>query len=277
MRSVPMFLYPITLIFTSLLITGCKPNTPAAPTMNPIAEVAVTTKPVNPDTCLLKVGFDAWEPYHYLGQAAQPQGLDIDILQALTRELNCELQLVPGDWANLLSQLQAGELDVLPGASKNAERESYAWFSDAYRQEQFVLLTRTEMEMDYADFPAFIEAGHTIGVVSGYYYGDLINQLYGEKPQAFVNAQISELNLARLQDEEISGALEDSFVAAAIIRRKGLSQQIQRHSLSLAPSEVYFMLSKKSISESQLAEFNQAISALQQNGSLAELISRYQQ
>ena len=151
MRSVPMLLNTLVLVCSSLSLFGCKPNTPTAPAINPIAEVAVVTEPMMAEPCVLKVGFDAWEPYHYLGQAAQPQGLDIDILQALTRELNCELQLVPGDWANLLSQLQAGELDVLPGASKNAERERYAWFSNAYRQEQFVLLTRTEMEMDYAD------------------------------------------------------------------------------------------------------------------------------
>jgi len=95
-------------------------------------------RPKIPPACVLRAGFDAWEPYHYLGQGQQPQGLDIEILQTLAAELNCELSLQQDTWAALLRKLQSGELDILPGASISTERERYAWFSRPYRQEQFV-------------------------------------------------------------------------------------------------------------------------------------------
>src|SRR5690606_41970345 len=60
----------------------------------------------------------------------------------------------------------------------------------------------------------------------------------------FVGAIISELNMARLLDEEIDGLLEDSFVGAAILRRKGLDKYIQAHNISLGSSDVYVMFSQ---------------------------------
>lgn len=278
MRSVPLLLVVAYCVSLSLLLTACKPapqNTPVQTA--PVAETPTPTANTAENTCVLKVGFDAWEPYHYLGQGQQIVGLDIDILQALASELSCDLQLEQDTWTVLLSRLQAGELDLLPGASRNSERESYAWFSEPYRQEQFVLYTRNDTTLDFADIPSLVAAGYKIGLVSDYYYGEEIDNLYGSSPQAFVNAQIAELNMARLSDEEISAVLEDSYVATAMLRRKGLDRNISAHQLRLPPSDVHLMLSKASIDETRLAEINAAINRLKQNGALGQLLQQYQQ
>lgn len=272
MRSVNLILVAAYCICLSSLLTACKP---ASQNPTPVTAVATTSTPAV--SCVLKAGFDAWEPYHYLGQGQQAVGLDIDILQSLATELNCELQLEQDTWTALLAKLRDGELDLLPGASRSSERESYAWFSEPYRQEQFVLYTRSDSELDYADIPSLLAAGHKVGLVSDYYYGEEIDSLYGSMPDAFVSAQIAELNLARLVDEEISAALEDSYVATAMLRRKGLDRQISAHTLRLPASDVHLMLSKASISETQLNELNQAINRLKQNGRLAQLLQQYQQ
>ncbi|GHG72178.1 periplasmic solute-binding protein [Alishewanella longhuensis] len=274
MRSVPLILVVAYCVSLSLLVTACKPvsQTPQQ------QSVSVTeTAPPLENTCVLRAGFDAWEPYHYLGQGQQAVGMDIDILQALAAELNCDLQLEQDTWTALLTKLRDGELDLLPGASRNIERENYAWFSEPYRQEQFVLYTRNDANLEFADIPTLLAAGNRIGLVSDYYYGEEIDSLYGSTPQAFVSAQIAELNLARLLDEDITAALEDSYVATAILRRKGLDRDIVASSLRLPASDVHLMLSKTSISEAQLAELNAAINRLKQNGSLAQLLQQYQQ
>lgn len=274
MRSVPMLLIATCCISLSLLLTACKPaQQPAQVLSVPVAE---SPTPIE-HSCNLKVGFDAWEPYHYLGHGQQIVGLDIEILQALAAELNCDLQLQQDTWTVLLAKLQSGELDLLPGASRSTERENYAWFSAPYRQEQFVLYTRNDTTLTYTDIPSLLAAGHKVGVVSDYYYGEEIDHLYGSMPQAFVNAQIAELNMARLADEEISAVLEDSYVATAMLRRKGLDRKISAHTLRLAPSDVHLMLSKTSINESQLADINAAIDRLKQSGYLGRLLQKYQQ
>ena len=125
MRSVPLLLVVAYCVSLSLLLTACKPapqNTPVQTA--PVAESPTPTANTAEYTCVLKVGFDAWEPYHYLGQGQQIVGLDIDILQALASELSCDLQLEQDTWTTLLSRLQAGELDLLPGASRSSDSDS---------------------------------------------------------------------------------------------------------------------------------------------------------
>lgn len=269
MRSFPLLL---VIVLGSLLL-ACKPA--ATPTSG---TATVSQTEIEPSgSCVLRAGFDAWEPYHYLGQAQQPQGLDIEILQALAKELNCNLTLEQDTWAALLRRLQTGELDVLPGASVSAERERYAWFSLPYRQEQFVLYQRREQELNFPNLAALLSAGHKVGLVSGYYYGTEVDELLGQSPESFVSAQLSELNMARLLDEEISSLLEDSMVATAILRRKGLDRYISASSMRLQPSDVYLMLSKSSIGEQQLQEINAVLQKMQQDGRLAKLIASYQQ
>ena len=77
---------------------------------------------------------------------------------------------------------------------------------------------------------------------------------------------ISELNMARLLDEEIDGLLEDSFVGASILRRKGLDKYIQPHNISLGSSDVYVMFSQISVSADQVAKFNAGLAQLRDNG-----------
>lgn len=273
MRSVPLILLLTCFFSLNMLVTACKP---ASQLPAPEPQAAAQPLPLATTDCVLKVGFDAWEPYHYLGQGQAAVGMDIEILQNLATEMQCELQLQQDAWTTLLAKLQAGEIDLLPGASLSEERAQFAWFSEPYRQEQFVLYTRADTELAFTDIPTLLAAGHKIGLVSDYYYGAEIDSLYGSMPEAFLNAQIAELNIVRLLDEDISAVLEDNFVATAMLRRKGLEQQIVAHSLSLPASDVHLMLSKASVSEAQLLELNNAINRLKQNGSLAEILQRYQ-
>lgn len=64
MRSFPLLL----VMLLSLPLLACKP----AANSGPAAEVTPVAAE-NPPACVLRAGFDAWEPYHYLGQGQQPK------------------------------------------------------------------------------------------------------------------------------------------------------------------------------------------------------------
>jgi len=278
----------ITLV---LLQIGCKPA-PEAPattatpqTTATAAEVAATdTAPpsvIPADTCQLKLGFEAWEPYQYVGMDHQPAGLDIELVQAVARKMNCQIMPQQGTWVELMASLKTGEVDMLLGASKTSAREEYAYFSEPYRQEQFVLFVRSA---DVAGLPQntmteFLSAGKKLGIVSEYFYGEELAQLYNDDQLKvnFIEAPLSELNLARLMDEDIDGMLEDRFVAASMLRRKGLDKTISPHSISLGDNEVYVMFSKASVSDSKVNAFNAAMAAIRQNGEYDAIVARYQQ
>lgn len=281
----------ITLV---LLQIGCKPApvTPQTPTDTappPVAEstaaapTPAATPPIEPaiEPCQLKLGFEAWEPYQYIGMDQKPAGLDIELVQAVANKMNCEITPKQGTWVDLIAGVKSGEVDMLLGASKTVAREEYAYFSEPYRKEQFVLFVRAE---EIASLPQntmtdFLSAGKKLGIVSEYYYGEELAQLYGDdKLKAnFVEASLSELNLARLIDEEIDGMLEDRFVAASMLRRKGLDKTVSPHSISLGDNDVFVMFSKSTVPDTKVSAFNAAMAAIRQNGEYDAILARYQQ
>ncbi len=262
----------LLLVAFIVLCSGCKPVTETDNTV-----VTLPAAPASP-SCEMTLGMDAWEPYQYMTVGHSPTGLDVELVKAVAETMNCQLNVVQGSWLELLTLLKEGEVDFVLGASKTADREEFAYFSESYRQERFQLYVRNDdAGLPFTDLNAFISAGHKVGIVNEYYYGDEVAALYADASlrEKFVGAIISELNMARLLDEEIDGLLEDSFVGASILRRKGLDKYIRPHAISLGSSDVFVMFSKASVNEEQVQQFNQALQQLRDNGAYNRLIEKY--
>lgn len=277
-------LYPI--LFT-LSLVACSPDQDAKthpddldekPQPTELEAVADPTNAVS-SNCSLTMGFQAWEPYQYVSVGDEVSGLDVEIAEAVVEQMGCDLKAEQGTWRELLSKLRRGEVDFVLGASKTEARHEYARFSDPYRQEQFVLFVRqNEMDSFTADsVTEFIQAGNKLGVVNEYYYGEELREALhqGEADGLVQGAIISELNIARLLDGEIDAFLEDTLVAASILRRKGLEDDIERHDIELPASDVYVMFSQKSVPEGYVAAFNEALATVQSNGTYDNIRERY--
>lgn len=271
--------YIPVVVVAMLMLTGCKPahqNETQLVTQSQSAVAAPAA--VEQNDCELTLGMDAWEPYQYMTVGNTVAGLDVEIVQAVMDNMDCSLNVIQGSWLELLTLLKQGEVDFVLGASKTEDREAFAYFSEPYRQERFQLYVRKDQaNLPYTDLAAFLADGHKVGVVNEYYYGDEVAALYADEAQRskFVGAIISELNMARLLDEEIDGLLEDSFVGASILRRKGLDKYIQPHSISLGNSDVYVMFSKESVSPKQVEQFNSGLAQLRDNGSYSRIVEKY--
>lgn len=276
-----------------LLLTGCSPQpantpdnqSPASSSSSPTSASApvTTTQPTATaaDVCKLMLGYEAWEPYQYTGLDQKAAGLDIELISAVAKNMNCQLVTKQGAWMDLVQQLRDGKIDMVAGASRTAAREQFALFSAPYRQEQFQLfvLTSKSASMPESTLSEFVDKGHKIGIISEYFYGDEFGALYQEpaKKSAFVEASLGELNIARLLDGDIDGMLEDSFVARSMLRRKGLSDQIGQQGIVLQSNDVYVMFSKVSVPESQVIQFNQALKNIRNSGEYMLIIDKYQQ
>jgi polar amino acid transport system substrate-binding protein len=266
-----------------LLMFGCKPAETQSPVIAPAdTSTKVAELPSEPKAapCQLKLGFESWEPYQYVGLEQQASGLDIEIIQAIAGRMNCTLVLQHGTWQELLGQFRQGQLDVLLGASKTPAREEFALFSEPYRAEQFQLFVRKDdaSKYNFGSVAEMVAAKHKVGLISDYYYGEQISALYDDdqmRPQ-FVESTMSEQNIAVLLDDQVDAVLEDSFVGAAIIRRKGLEQQIQPHKVKLPETPIYVMFSKSTVQPEQVSSFNEALKQLKDSGDYQLLIGKYQ-
>lgn len=267
----------ILLAISVIFVTACQPATQQQVIDTSMQQAAQSAENTG-SSCEMTLGMDAWEPYQYMTVGHTPAGLDVELVQAVTKSMNCKLSVVQGSWLELLSMLREGDIDFVLGASKTEDRESFAYFSEPYRQERFQLYVRADQkDLAFDDLRAFVTAGHKVGVVNEYFYGDEVATIYADEAlrDKLVGALISELNMARLLDEEIDGLLEDSFVGASILRRKGLDKYIQPHNISLGNADVFVMFSKASVDEQQVQQFNQALAKLRSNGAYDKLMEKY--
>ena len=74
---------------------------------------------------------------------------------------------------------------------------------------------------------------------------------------------------------QIDGFLEDPFVAAYTIKRKGLGDEIEAHPIRVHSGNVALMFSKKSVSEETVLAFNRALVKLMENGEYKRILDKY--
>lgn len=230
-------------------------------------------------SCQFTIGFDVWEPYQYIGLGKEVKGMDIELVNMVASKLNCGIEYRQDSWGNLLSLLKAGKIDMVLGASITEERKAFALFSEAYRSEEFLLYIRAEEVHKHrqASVVDFVLDNNKIGTIGEYYYGEELSGLMDDEKygKQFQPVFMGEINLARLLDGDIDGFLEDSFVGASLVRRKGLAKYITPHQAKISTGDVYVMFSRATISSEKVNDFNQALIELKNNGDYDKLVAKY--
>jgi polar amino acid transport system substrate-binding protein len=246
------------------------------------AAVVVTQTPKakpTPRTCKFTMGFDVWEPYQFIGFGREVQGMDIELINLVADQLNCDVAYKQDSWGNLLSLLKAGKVDFVLGASITEERKTFALFSEPYRSEEFQLYIRADEEHRYrqASVADFVRDKNKLGTIGEYFYGEELTGLMDNEQysELFKPTFMGEINLARLIDGDIDGFLEDSFVGTSLIRRKGLEKYIAAHQATISTGDVYVMFSKSSIKQEMVDKFNNVLRSIKNNGKYDELVQKY--
>lgn len=269
------------------LLAGCESDTPVpAAVTEPAqttatAEATPTTKPVAlaPPACALTLGWDPWEPYHYRDVGGEVRGLDIELVAAISRTAGCTIRYDQEDWSTLLTRLRSGQVDMLSGATRTDERERFAWFTAPYRTESFRLYLRAGDAQAYASqtLEDLLAAGKKIGVVLQYVYSDEVEKLADDPRYAdqFEGVAVGEVNYEKLLNQEIDAFIEDSFVAASIVRKKGLDKQVVQHPIAVSSGEVHLMLSRDSVDEQTVSRLNEALAQLRESDTYQRILARY--
>lgn len=266
-----------SLFLLTVLSVACGPKSQSPPAES----LAAAAAPVNLDAgpCRVVMGWDPWEPYMYQDVDGSVRGLDIELMTAFAEKAGCEIDFAKASWTELLARLRDGEVDVVAGASETEARRNFAWFSNPYRRESFALYVRDTESSKYpfTVMSELLDLGMKVGVVSDYVYGEEISRLQEQKKYVgqFVQVPIGELNYLSLLDYKIDGFLEDPFVAATVLRKKGLDEDIERHPLVIDSGGVHFMFSKASVSEDKVKKINKAMSEMIADGSYQAKLDKY--
>lgn len=231
------------------------------------------------EQCHLRMGWYPWEPYHYLNPDNEVVGLEIDLLGAMAKLAGCDIELVQDSWMNLLAGIRSGSIDMLGSATKTVARARFAYFSDSYRHESFILYVRTGESEQYAaqSLQQLVTGEFRLGVTQDYIYGDQVSAIQDDEELSanIVSVPITEMNYYNLTQYNIDGFLEDPFVAVCTIKRKGLQGQIEAHSIEIPGSDVAIMFSKKGVKAETVQAFNEALAQLKEMGEYQKILAKY--
>ena len=272
----------------TFLLIGCDKSEDSSP--QPQSDKTVTNQTVEEsskiieETCSLIMGYEQWEPYHYLvsnknNQEQQVKGLEIELMKMIEIETGCDIEFQKGDWKLLLAKLKDGDIDFLTSASINDNRKQYARFSDGYRTESFRLFVRageTEKFPGY-NLKSLIESGFRLGITMDYIYNDEVDSLQDDPANAekIISVSTGLINFAKLLEDDIDGFLEDHVVGRSSIRRQGLENDIELHPYEINTGDVHIMFSKVAVDEEIIEQFNQALAKIRSDGRHQKLMDKY--
>ncbi len=228
--------------------------------------------------CALISSWEPWEPYQYQHED-NITGLDNDLVKAIIENTDCKISFVKRPWARALKEIEKGTVHLAPGASINAEREEYAYFSLPYRDETMVLMVRKGESPSYPlkTINDITKQSFKLGVVRDYFYGEAHKEalLDPEYQSRVSDVKSDTANLQKLASKRVDGILIDRYVGPFLAKQLDLLDEIEVHPLNINSDNIYLMLSKKSVSEETVAKINRGLEKLKQDGRYNEIIKRY--
>lgn len=163
------------LLLLFVLITGCTAQAQSA--------AVVSALPAS-----LKIGISSdTYPYMFVNEQGQPAGLVVDYWQEVARQHGIHAEFIAADWADTLSMLDAGTIDLHGGLGRTADREQQYLLGQSYLD----IFSNVFVHRDLAGVHNLTDLRpHIVGVVERSTHIDSLNQQQPDlvlKPYASVS------------------------------------------------------------------------------------------
>lgn len=165
-------------------------------------------------TTRLRLASDIWPPFTDVEGRMR---VAIDLVQVALRREGLEASSeIRGDFAKLLSDLRAGELDGSAALWRNPEREEFLLFSRPYLENRLVLVGLEDRDVSVTSLSLLV--GQRIGIVEGYAYGEAIENLEGP---VLIRGSSDQDNIDRLLAGDLDYVLADELLIQTLFERHG--------------------------------------------------------
>ena len=213
---------------------------------------------------------DTFAPMGFRDDSGKIVGFDIDMAEAVSKEIGVPIEFKPIDWASKETELNSGRIDCIwNGFTITPERQEALTFSEAYVGNAQVIIVKSDSSIktlsDLAGKAVGVQAGSS-GQVALESSGDLYKSIKGE-------VEFKDF-LTALMDLEIGGVdavVIDLFVANFNIKDSGKSFRILEESLE---AEEYGIGFRKG-DEKLCTAVEDALKAMAKDGTLAQISTRW--
>jgi len=219
-------------------------------------------------SCRYQFVWSPWAPY--LEGESKPRGVQIDLLEWISEEINCQFVYKKMIWADSISAIKDGTADIVGRASKTEDRLAFAHFSKSYRENLMVLYVRRGESKNYRGktLEELFKEGFVLGVARGAFYDKQIAYLKAQPRYAKNFVEIDFIEGAIFQPivgKEVDGIFETVFAMDFLLLKNAAEQTIEEYPLEIVTDPLYFMFSKKTVPSSFVETFNGALDKVQRS------------
>lgn len=209
---------------------------------------------------VLRVSFNTLPPWKIINENEHHTGIDIEFLRLFAKRLNLDLEFIDLPFKRGLKTLANGEIDIMIGVLRRAEREQFAHFlmppyKTGTHKAFYVRKGNEHTITKHEDLHGLI-IGTQLG---GKYYPSFDADIAIEK--AVVTD--TELNAKMLLAGRIDAFITTEAVGDYRLNRGGLTNRIAKaHYVYNKQQNVHIVLSRLSLFTPRLDEFNHVLSEL---------------
>ncbi|MGM9485312.1 substrate-binding periplasmic protein [Roseateles sp. NT4] len=230
--------------------------------------------------CELRVRWNPDPPYSMRDADGRLVGLQTEMTEQILQRLGCKAVWVELPWARALVELQAGRLDVLPGALRRPEREAYAYWVEQHVSVANRLFVRAGRAADLAGVTRLQQAwqpGFKLGVQIGVVYGADYAELLGNPAfRATLTQASARRNLWQmLEIGRVDGVLASEVTARWELGELGLAGRIVPTAVVITHEPAQTMFSRRSVDAGLVQRYREAAEALEKDGTQAGIVRKY--
>jgi len=229
--------------------------------------------------CVLTQRWNEDPPYSMRAAGGEISGINIELVATALARMGCQVRLLEMPFARALSELEAGRLDILPGALRRPEREVFAHYAVDRWHSRNVLFAHVDSKAIWPQ-QRLLEiraSGFRLGVQLGVSYGPEYAEL--TRDPSFVRSlekSGSRRNLWQmLKLRRIDGLIADELTARHELAALGLQEVVHMTGVVVSDEASGFAFSKKTVKADFVARFNEVTAAMQKDGSYQAIVQKY--
>lgn len=205
-------------------------------------------------------------------------GYNIELFQALAKELGCSSTFLETPWGRSMQLLASGELDAMSNVSYNAQRAQFAYFIGPHQQERVKLVTNLQPLPSKASLADLVHGQDLIAAMQGIYYGADFAQALETQPAFRKRLMFVTLNQQKLElflSGRVQYMLEDQINLQQLYLNKILDPKQHPALFTLYENPVFFAFSKQSVYQLTQEKLEAAWQKLLANGIQQQLKQKY--
>lgn len=227
--------------------------------------------PVQAHDSHLTIVFEDYPPYEYV-QDNKVKGINMDITREAFKRMGVTVSFEPRPWKRALLELKQGEILALSSGFINEERLEFAIFpSEPLAMEVNVIAVKKDSDMQVKALGDL--AGHSVGVVREYTYGQTFDTLKGyQRVEANSMHQLVDMLLNNRMDAMIG----NRDVIRHIAKETGRMDDIKFiYEVGRAPLYLFFSRMRGKEAADLAAAFGKTIKGMHADGTFEAIQKKY--